>query len=109
MAQLPRKTKGEFFDIILILFSALEALELNVNFSPLSVSDDGLDSEGGTRSASPSTQEDATPTPEDKMTGPNSIPVDLSDYVPMSPRLKDLALQELQRQTQQENMYMVMR
>ncbi|XP_058794161.1 uncharacterized protein LOC131665924 isoform X2 [Phymastichus coffea] len=74
-----------------------------------SVSDDGLDSEGGTRSTSPSTQEDATPTPEDKISGPNSIPVDLSEYVTMSPRLQYLALQELQRQAQEEHMYMVMR
>ncbi|OXU26032.1 hypothetical protein TSAR_016089 [Trichomalopsis sarcophagae] len=76
-----------------------------------SLSDDGLDSEGGTRSATPNTQDDSTPTPEDKAPLPISrcVQVDNSDYVPMLPRLQDIALHELQQQTQQENMYMVMR
>ncbi|KAJ8681559.1 hypothetical protein QAD02_017351 [Eretmocerus hayati] len=74
-----------------------------------SASDEGFDSEGGTRSATPNTISDATPTPEDKMSESSCIPVDTSEYVPMSPRPKDIALLELQKQTQQENMYMVMR
>ncbi|XP_011495671.1 PREDICTED: uncharacterized protein LOC105360468 [Ceratosolen solmsi marchali] len=74
-----------------------------------SISDDGLDSEGGTRSATPNTQEDTTPTPEEKVSVSNRILEDTSDYVPMSPRLQDIALHELQQQAQQENLYMVMR
>ncbi|XP_012255367.1 uncharacterized protein LOC105685651 isoform X2 [Athalia rosae] len=73
-----------------------------------SISDDGLDSEGGTRSATPSTQEDTTPTPtpEDK-TITSQTPIDNSEYVPMSPRLKDLPYQA--QNPAQEEFYMIMR
>ncbi|XP_015516790.1 uncharacterized protein [Neodiprion pinetum] len=73
-----------------------------------SISDDGLDSEGGTRSATPSTQEDTTPTPtpEDK-TNTNHTPIDNAEYVPMSPRLKDIMQQD--QNPAQEDFYMIMR
>ncbi|XP_012283916.1 uncharacterized protein LOC105701611 [Orussus abietinus] len=76
-----------------------------------SISDDGLDSEGGTRSATPNTTEDTTPTPEEKAASMSqAIHVDNSDYVPMSPRLKDIVPQKCcQQETQQEEIYMVMR
>lgn len=75
-----------------------------------SISDDGLDSEGDTRSATPNTQDDSTPTPEEKITLANQVLLDNSDYVPMSPRLKDIALhKQLQDESLQENVYMIMR
>lgn len=74
-----------------------------------SLSDDGLDSEGGTRSATPCTQDDSSTTPEEKFSG-NQEPIENSDYVPMSPRLKDIALHQLQKEKHtQEEVYMVMR
>lgn len=73
------------------------------NFSP---SDDGLDSEGGTRSTTPNTQSDATPTPEEKVINRNLI--DTSDYVPMSPCIKITHKSE-ELNTSQEGVYMVMR
>ncbi|XP_051156622.1 uncharacterized protein LOC127278788 [Leptopilina boulardi] len=72
-----------------------------------SPSDDGLDSEGGTRSATPNTQSDTTPTPEEiKVINPNLI--DTSDYVPMSPCIKITHKSE-ELNTSQEGVYMVMR
>ncbi|XP_011304224.1 uncharacterized protein [Fopius arisanus] len=64
-----------------------------------SISDDGLDSEGGTRST--------TPTPEERV---GAIAIEDSDYVPMSPRVKDIALQlQGEKRSPQEDVYMVMR
>ncbi|XP_014217275.1 uncharacterized protein LOC106645838 isoform X2 [Copidosoma floridanum] len=77
--------------------------------------DDGLDSEGDTRSATPSMQDDSTPTPEDLKNPPSESEdrmigqIDQSEYVQMSPRPRDIAARELQQQVQLENMYMVMR
>ncbi|XP_043269565.1 uncharacterized protein [Venturia canescens] len=73
-----------------------------------SLSDDGLDSEGGTRSVTPCTQDERTP--EDKVSPGTREIFENTDYVPMSPRLKDLALQHLQtKKATQEEVYMVMR
>lgn len=69
-----------------------------------SISDDGLDSEGGTRSA--------TPTPEDKvsMASCMALTLDTSDYVPMSPRVKGSGGRlRGENKTGQEEVYMVMR
>lgn len=72
-----------------------------------SLSDDGLDSEGGTRSVTPCTQEERTP--EDKVSPGHQEILENTDYVPMSPRLKDLAIQLQTNEPTQEGVYMVMR
>ncbi|KAK0175574.1 hypothetical protein PV327_009314 [Microctonus hyperodae] len=79
-----------------------------------SVSDDGLDSEGGTRSATPNTQDETTSTPEEKLilSPASAVLLEDSDYVPMSPRLRDIALLKSKEQkaaVDAENIYMVMR
>lgn len=76
-----------------------------------SFSDDGLDTEGGTRSETPNARDDSTPTPEDKAPLPVNrlVQIDTSEYVPMLPRLQDIALHELHQKIQRENMYIVMR
>ncbi|XP_015109947.1 uncharacterized protein LOC107036477 [Diachasma alloeum] len=67
-----------------------------------SISDDGLDSEGGTRSA--------TPTPEERVHAVAPLALGDSDYVPMSPRVKDIALQlQGEKRSAPEEVYMVMR
>ncbi|KAK2576933.1 hypothetical protein KPH14_005551 [Odynerus spinipes] len=71
-----------------------------------SISEDGLDSEGDTRSVTPN---DMTPLSEDKMMHSQQLTIDNSEYVPMSPRPKMITPYHLEVQnSSQEEVYMVM-
>lgn len=71
-----------------------------------SISEDGLDSEGDTRSVTPN---DITPLSEDKIMHSQQAIIDHSEYVPMSPRPKVITSYHLEVQnSSQEEIYMVM-
>ncbi|XP_035741146.1 uncharacterized protein LOC118449974 isoform X2 [Vespa mandarinia] len=71
-----------------------------------SISEDGLDSEGDTRSVTPN---DITPLSEDKIIHSQQAIIDHSEYVPMSPRPKVITSYHLEvENSSQEEIYMVM-
>ncbi|XP_046834079.1 uncharacterized protein LOC124430902 isoform X2 [Vespa crabro] len=71
-----------------------------------SISEDGLDSEGDTRSVTPN---DITPLSEDKIIHSQQPIIDHSEYVPMSPRPKLITSYHLEvENSSQEEIYMVM-
>ncbi|XP_043501692.1 uncharacterized protein LOC122523842 [Polistes fuscatus] len=71
-----------------------------------SISEDGLDSEGDTRSVTPN---DITPLSEYKIMHPQQAIIDSSEYVPMSPRPKVINSYHLEVQhSSQDEIYMVM-